>query len=196
MMRLEYQNHGRVGCLTVDTFGYPPSLHRQSHYIVGQSQHTPHSQHRRYSNNITKIDALWRLLFTKYTFRQLPLLSCGREFSVLKSNRTDSSVDPLDWVSCCLLVTAQLVGRISNIFSFIIIRLRPLHLPSDSWRCPPPPSHNESDQDQFSLPAEDFKRQHRDLAFIVLMVSRVPPVNNWQGWLGGLAVFFKQSISL
>ena len=44
MMRLEYQNHGRVGCLTVDTFGYPPSLHRQSHYIVLQSQHTPHSQ--------------------------------------------------------------------------------------------------------------------------------------------------------
>ena len=85
-------------------------------------------------------------------------------------------------VSCCLLVTAQLVGRISNIFSFIIILLRPLHLPSDSSRSPPPPSDNESDQDQLSLPAEDFKRQHRDVAFIELywwsVLGRGPPVNH------------------
>ena len=73
MMRLEYQNHGRVLCLTVDTFGYPPSLHRQSRYSSTESTHSAQSTYR-YSNNITKIDVPWRLLFTKYTFLQLPLL--------------------------------------------------------------------------------------------------------------------------
>ena len=46
--------------------------------------------------------------------------------------------------------------------------MRPLHLPSDSSQYAPPPSDNESDQDQLSLPAEDFQRQHRDVGFIVM----------------------------
>ena len=120
VMRLEYQNHGRVDCLTVDRFGYPHSLHRQFHYIVLQSQHTPHSQHSDSLIILPRLTPLWRLLFTKYTFLQLPLLL--PEFSIQTEQIS---------VSCCLLVTAQLVGRISNIFPFIIILLRPLHLDCD-----------------------------------------------------------------
>ena len=110
--------------------------------IVLPSQHTRHSQHR---------DIL--IILPRLTSRGASCLQNIHSYNFLFSCQSSQFKQntPRDSVSCCLLVTAQLVGRISNIFSFIIILMRPLHLPSDSSQYAPPPSDNESDQDQLSL---------------------------------------------
>ena len=100
---------------------------------------------------------------------------------VLNSNRTETR----DSVSCCLLVTAQLVGRISNIFSFIIILLRPLHLPLILHNLPPycPPTISQWKRPGSALSAcWGFSTPTSRCGIYywiaqILIVGRVPPVN-------------------
>ena len=59
-LRLEYENHERVGCLSVDMFGYPPPLYslQTDNLII-----VPQSTEYQYSNNITEIAAQRNIIF-------------------------------------------------------------------------------------------------------------------------------------